>query len=399
MATPKGIMGRNLVVCLDGTNNQFGDVNTNVVRLIQVIDRDQRKQRIYYDPGVGTLPEPGVATWIGKKISEGIGLSFGAGLTWKVQEAYSYLMEMWEPDDRVFIFGFSRGAYSARVLAGVLHAFGLLPRGAQNMLPYMMRLYARACGERKALNGQVGWWQKLCSNFRRTFSRAVTPEDQERHFPVYFLGLWDTVSSVGWIWNPDKFPFTARNPSVQIARHAVSIDERRWFYRQNSLKQARPLQDLKEYWFAGVHSDVGGGYSELFSSKPPQSYAGIWRNSFEWMVQEAMAKGILIDEERYTSVLSRSPACTNPWLEEQHISLKKGWWALEFVPKQVWDSQLRKRKWEVGLGRHRQIPTGANIHKSVLERIRGRNYAPPNLGADFVSRAKALTNIPDSMTL
>jgi len=198
-------MGRNLVVCLDGTNNQFGDVNTNVVSLIQVIDRDQRKQRIYYDPGVGTLPEPGVATWIGKKISEGVGLAFGAGLTWKVQEAYSYLMEMWELDDRVFIFGFSRGAYSARVLAGVLHAFGLLPRGAENMLPNMMRLYARARGERKALNGQVGWWQKLCSNFRRTFSRAVTPEDQERHFPVYFLGLWDTVSSVGWIWNPDKF--------------------------------------------------------------------------------------------------------------------------------------------------------------------------------------------------
>ena len=182
-------MGRNLVVCLDGTNNQFGDVNTNVVRLIQVIDRDQRKQRIYYDPGVGTLPEPGVATWIGKKISEGIGLAFGAGLMWKVQEAYSYLMEMWEPDDRVFIFGFSRGAYSARVLAGVLHAFGLLPRGAQNMLPYMMRLYARARDERKALNGQLGRWQKLCSSFRYTFSRAVTPEDQERHFPVYFLGL------------------------------------------------------------------------------------------------------------------------------------------------------------------------------------------------------------------
>jgi hypothetical protein len=117
------------------------------------------------------------------------------------------------------------------------------------------------------------------------------------------------------------------------------------------------------------------------------------------MVQEAMAKGILIDKERCTSVLSREPTCTNPWLEEQHISLKQGWWALEFVPKQVWDSQLKKRKWEVGLGRHRHIPSGANIHRSVLERIRGRNYAPSNLGTDFVSRAKALTNIPDSMTI
>jgi uncharacterized protein (DUF2235 family) len=118
-------MGQNIIVCLDGTNNQFGDVNTNVVRLIQVPHRD-------------TANSASITVRASRPGSERNLRRHRACFrrrTWKVQEAYSYLMEMWEPDDRVFIFGFSRGAYSARVLAGVLHAFGLLPRCAQNMLP------------------------------------------------------------------------------------------------------------------------------------------------------------------------------------------------------------------------------------------------------------------------
>src|SRR5690242_17029916 len=135
------LMSRNLVICCDGTNNQFGPQNTNVVRLIQVLDRDPSKQRLYYDPGVGTLPEPGLFTKLSQRLSELRGLAFGAGLTWKVEEAYSYLMELWEPEDQVFVFGFSRGAYAARVLAGLLHSLGLLPRGNQNLVPYVMRLF------------------------------------------------------------------------------------------------------------------------------------------------------------------------------------------------------------------------------------------------------------------
>src|SRR5215470_327638 len=107
-------MPRNLVVCFDGTNNKFGPENTNVVRLVQVLDRDPDKQRLYYDGGVGTLPEPGALTTFGKRMSEIVGLAFGGGIEWKVQEAYQFLMEMWTPEDRVFVFGFSRGAYSAR---------------------------------------------------------------------------------------------------------------------------------------------------------------------------------------------------------------------------------------------------------------------------------------------
>ena len=390
-------MPRNLIICCDGTNNQFGKVNTNVVRLVQVIDRDQLKQRVYYDPGVGTLPEPGFVTAIGKKLSDLYGLAFGAGLTWKVQEAYSYLMDIWEPGDRVFLFGFSRGAYTVRVLAGVLHAFGLLPRGNQNMVPYLMRLYARARDERKDLDGKKGPWQELCTNFRCTFSRSVKPGDNERHFPVYFLGVWDTVSSVGWVWNPDRFPYTANNPSIHIARHAVSIDERRWFFRQNCLKQASAHQNFKEYWFAGVHCDVGGGYPEIFSSKAPVAYSGIWRNSFEWMVQEAAGHGLLLDQSRYSEVLARDPQCSSPWLEEQHESLTASWWPAELVFKRTWDSEIKKLIWAVGLGRHRTVPKGSFIHPTALLRIKNHpSYNPPNLSDQFKDGIRALTEISEA---
>src|SRR5262245_11906275 len=198
-------MARNLVICCDGTNNQFGTNNTNVVRLIQALERDSAKQRLYCDPGVGTLPEPGAWTWLEKKISDLFGLAIGGGLNWKVEEAYSYLMEYWEPGDNVFLFGFSRGAYTVRVLAGLLHSLGLLPRGNQNLVPYVMRLF-------KAVRADSDYW-RLCNAFRETFARPV-PDVDRRHFKVHFLGVWDTVSSVGWIWDPVTFPYTARNPSI-----------------------------------------------------------------------------------------------------------------------------------------------------------------------------------------
>src|SRR5262249_2157130 len=135
-------MARNLVICCDGTNNQFGEENTSVVRLVQALDRNPAKQTLFYDPGVGTLPEPGVFTAIGKRISEILGLAIGVGLTGKVENAYTFLMDSWELGDQVYLFGFSRGAYTARVLAGLLHTLGLLPRGSHNLTPYVLRLFS-----------------------------------------------------------------------------------------------------------------------------------------------------------------------------------------------------------------------------------------------------------------
>jgi uncharacterized protein (DUF2235 family) len=385
IATP-----RNLIVCCDGTNNEFGPENTNVVRLIQALDRTPGHQRIYYDPGVGTLPEPGFVTRVGKKLSDLGGLAFGAGLTWKVQEAYTYLMNVWEPGDKVYLIGFSRGAYTVRVLAGLLHTLGLLPRGGDNLVPYVMRLYAGARDERKEQDGD-DQWRALCDTFRWTFSRQMVADDDDRRFKTHFLGVWDTVSSVGWVWDPAKYPSTANNPSIETVRHAVSVDERRWFFRQNLMKQAAPEQDWKEHWFPGVHCDVGGGY-------PPQlgkAYAELWRVPFAWMMEEAKSKGLLVDEARLARVLARNPASAVPWEEAQHESLTGPWWLAEVFPKRVWSSVRQRLQWEFGLGQHRTIPKGASIDKSTLLRVQGSTYSPPNFNPAFITHIKGLMEVPD----
>ena len=245
--------GRNLVVCFDGTNYEFDREPTNVVRLIQVLGRNHSKrQLLYYDPGVGTLPEPGILIPMLKTLTRWFGLAFGLGLSHKVAQAYTYLIDFWEPNDRVFLFGFSRGAYTARVLAGLLHQLGLLPRGNYNLIPYAMKYFRRITEGRHHQSRAVDTskWKKLCDDFRHTFARAVKPGDNERRFQVHFLGVWDTVSSVGWVWDPKHFPFTAYNPSVKHIRHAVAIDERRAFFRQNLFRPA-PGQDVLELWFGG----------------------------------------------------------------------------------------------------------------------------------------------------
>lgn len=114
--------------------------------MIQSLERDPTRQRLYYDPGIGTLPEPGWWHWTQEKISLVLAQAFGVGLATNVIEAYSYLMDYWEPGDRVYLFGFSRGAYTVRVLAGLLHKLGLLPRGNHNLAPYVMRLFKKIRG-------------------------------------------------------------------------------------------------------------------------------------------------------------------------------------------------------------------------------------------------------------
>jgi uncharacterized protein (DUF2235 family) len=374
-------MARNVVICCDGTSNQFGPENTSVVRLVQALDRDPAKQLLYYDPGVGTLPEPGVWTRLGKAVSRWLDLAFGTGLTRKVEAAYSYLMDWWEPGDRVFLFGFSRGAYTVRVLAGLLHALGLLPRGGHNLVPYAMRLFA-------AVRRDTSYWT-LCDEFRRTFARPA-PGADDRRFRVDFLGTWDTVSSVGWIWEPATFPFTAGNPSIDTIRHAVSVDERRWFFRQNMMRQ-EGNQDLVQLWFPGVHADVGGGY--------PESGGGLWRVPFDWVLGEARTAGLLVDQQRLEAVLHRATPPARPWDEPQHESLKGLWWLAEFFPKLPRDHESGRLSPRIGLGRHRRLPDGSLLHKSTLLRIRETEYSPPNLPADFLEKVRQLAVVPEVLVL
>jgi uncharacterized protein (DUF2235 family) len=379
--------GRNLVLCFDGTNNQFGPEDTNVVRLVRVLDRNPAAQRLYYDPGVGTLPEPGLLLPVAKTFSDWLGLGFGLGLSRKISQAYEYLMNTWEPGNRVFLVGFSRGAYTARVLAGMLHAIGLLPRGGSNLVPYALRYFRKVTEghHRDSTSVDNSKWKQLCADFRYTFSRPVSPDDKQRHFPVHFLGVWDTVSSVGWVWDPKHFPYTAWNPSVAHMRHAVSIDERRAFFRQN-LFSSTGNRDAVELWFPGVHSDVGGGYAK--------DRGRIWWNPFSWILDEARQFGLSIDQDRLNEVLANPPA--RPWAEPINNSLTPAWYIGEIWPKLTWYKNRRFRLPRLNLASRRFIHQGALIEQTALERIRdgSLNYIPKNLSPDFRTSIKALSQVP-----
>jgi uncharacterized protein (DUF2235 family) len=356
-------MPRNIVICCDGTGNKFGVRNTNIVKLCEVLDRSGGDQIVYYDPGVGTLGDQSALTRIKKNLTRALGGAIGFGIRADIQEAYDFLAWHYQPGDRVLLFGFSRGAYAVRALAALIHMYGLSGPGNGNLTPYLLSMQAND----DPAQGTSRW--RTANRFRLTFGRRV---------PIHFLGVFDTVSSVGWFWNPVKLPYTRTNPSVARVRHAVSIDERRAFFRTNLFAPAKD-QDLKEVWFPGVHSDVGGGY--------PDAEHGLAQITFTWMVTEAAAAGLQVDKERLADVLTSRTYAVPDSCAAAHESLV-GWWRLmELLPKPRAMSYVEpggRRRWQwpfrINLWRPRRIPPGATIHRSVLDRYQKLNYRPGNLG-------------------
>ena len=247
-------MSRNLVLCLDGTANEFKKDRTNVLNLAFAAVKDPNRQLLYYHPGVGTMAPSSVFTRFGQGVARIAGLAFGYGLEADLGCAYSFLIDQYQPGDQVFLFGFSRGAYTARALAALINRYGLLAPGNTALVPYAIRLLWR-WHVAKNENDKAKWFS-LSEQFKQTLSVGDCP--------IHFLGVWDTVSSVGWVANPMSLPDTARLPNVSIVRHAVSIDERRAFFRTNLVDKTHG-EDRAEVWFPGVHCDVGGGYSEATS--------------------------------------------------------------------------------------------------------------------------------------
>ena len=355
-------MPKNLVICCDGTGNQFGAQNSNVVKLYQALVQDAA-QIAYYHPGVGTIGARSALTRIGKWWTRVIGLAFGYGISDNVADAYQFLMREFTAGDRVYVFGFSRGAYTARALCGMLHAVGLLTPGNEALIPYAIRLIKREPID-----------LPLMKDFKDTFSRPCKP---------HFVGVWDTVSSVGWVYDAVHFPFTraTKNPDLNIVRHAVSIDERRAFFRQNSFGASPDdRQDVQEVWFAGVHSDVGGSYPE------PESQLS--QIPLRWILCEAELAGLKIDPQAKADILGgASPnVAPDPTTKNQHESLRGWWWIAEFWPKVVHvptaDGKWRKAI-RVNCGRRRLIPPSPLVHESVEQRLQDAalGYAPPNLPA------------------
>src|SRR5580698_11262297 len=152
---PGGGMPKNIVVCCDGTGNEFGDHNSNVVKLYSTLIIDGKTQVGYYHPGVGTMGAPSAHNKISETWSVVMGLAFGAGLLANVGDAYRYLMNVYEDGDNVFLFGFSRGAYTARAIAGLLHMYGLLCPGNNGLIPYIIRLYAKRTRNAAGMNNTL----------------------------------------------------------------------------------------------------------------------------------------------------------------------------------------------------------------------------------------------------
>ncbi len=188
-------MSKNLVVCCDGTDDEFGKNNTNVVRLYSVLVRQADRQVAFYAPGLGTFPAPGALTPVSKWLTQTMGSAFGLGLSHSIAISYRFLMENHAPGDRIYLFGFSRGAYAVRVLAALIHACGLMNPQNRNLIPYAidllglrkflwMKLFggppaahakiANSCGPPRANS------PAYCRTERRSRGASLAPKDERR---------------------------------------------------------------------------------------------------------------------------------------------------------------------------------------------------------------------------
>ncbi|KAJ7754874.1 hypothetical protein B0H16DRAFT_739431 [Mycena metata] len=333
---------RNLVVCIDGTSNQFGPHNTNVVELYNQIVKGQTvkgEQLTYYDSGIGTVarsswrsPGTTMKQWIDTKLD----LILALNIEKIILRAYQWLSNHFQEDDatadQIYLFGFSRGAYQVRALAGMIETVGLLLPGNDAQIPFAYELYANLRGIKPDA------WK---INFKSTFSR--------KHARVHFLGAWDTVAAVGF--HHKTLPRVV-GPCDHICtvRHALALDERRAAFLHLPINVVSPTSTeslipttpspyevhIKEVWFAGTHSEVGGG-SRLNVDLNSGNI------SLTWMRQEAQLAGLRI---------------STPDLRLRGVDL-------EGVPE-----KSLKGKWRflqlLLVGRpQRQIQSGQKIHFSV----------------------------------
>lgn len=305
---PSTTPAKRLVFCFDGTTNTLDARHaTNVVKLAQSLSPMTRSgvaQLIYYDRGVGTDA--------GEKIRGG---ALGHGLDKNLYDAYAFLIFNYSPGDEIYVFGFSRGAYTARSFVGLIQHVGLLRRRDAGQISESVAFYRK----RDALDG-AGTERGL--EFRRQKSPevCVSQEDDDYrcrtqpnyrpgdapHLRINYLGVWDTVGALGipahwWLSGLDRrnylFHDTELTPIVKKARHAVAIDERRMTFapslwsnvdalnRQAKADPASPKAPYQQQWFPGDHGSVGGGGNR----------EGLSDQAFRWIIDGARDAGLNVD--------------------------------------------------------------------------------------------------------
>ncbi len=279
----------NLIVCADGTWNSPDDEEngqptpTNVVKFHGAIADSSKEltQKKYYHSGVGTE---------GGFLKKAVGGGTGKGLDENIQSGYMWLATNYAEGDRIYLFGFSRGAYTVRSLAGMIGVCGLLDLSDPDLSPKerwkrVGQVFATYRDRKKTLPKSADY---------AYYGEAVDGEDKPV-VPIHFIGVWDTVGALGI---PDdlgllnllfddpkdhRFHDTALSDKVLHARHALAMDERRGSFAPTLWSNEKDHKDMRQIWFPGVHSDIGGGYSETELSDL----------ALGWMIEEAEAEGLV----------------------------------------------------------------------------------------------------------
>ena len=331
-------MAKKIIICTDGTWNSPHGIgafaNDTNVRKIYCALAETPDQMRYYDSGVGTDGTP---------IDHFTGGAMGEGLFEKVQDGYEFIAYVWDPGDEIYIFGFSRGAYTARSLGGMLAGFGVPNKNFDNMTV------------KKVFNA----YREADPAVRTGMKTDLHAEYDLAPAHVRMIGVWDTVGSLGvpgMLFNmlhQKKYGFldTQLHPCVQNAYHAVCIDERRAQFQptlwSNPDGSMRANDDqVQQVWFSGVHCDIGGGYDECKLSEI----------SLSWMMKKAVQCGLVFSEEameKYRYIDSKDA------LGQAHDEWKMVPW---------------------GIPEHRVIPDYAVIANTVQMRLSAMpEYRPENL--------------------
>lgn len=269
-------MKKRIVICADGTWNRpekdlSKDVPTNVLRLaraIKPVASDGVPQQVFYDWGIGSYYD---------KV---VGGATGKGLHKNIKDDYRYLVQNYSPGDEIYLFGFSRGAYTVRCLCGLINNCGILKRPDARLIERAFEHYKRP-SKRYAPRGDA--------------SVAFRHDHSHRSRQVRFVGVWDTVgalgiplSFLGLFDDKDEFYDTKIGRNVTTARHAIAIDELRSDF-EPTIWSEREGADIVQVWFAGAHSDLGGGY------KPDRDGSTLSDLALEWMMSEASRADLTLE--------------------------------------------------------------------------------------------------------
>lgn len=385
---------KNIVLLSDGTGNSAAKLfKTNVWRLYQALDlTNEKKQIAYYDDGVGSSSFRPLAL---------LGGAFGWGLKRNVIDLYAFLCRNYEDGDRIYCFGFSRGAFTIRILTGVVNSQGLVKADSEE------KLHEAATAAFERYRNVWKHWKRGMGKAKRRIMRSASaqrPKESARSAkdtpPIAFVGLWDTVAAYGVpiagltqalsfvlpLSVPDRNPC----PIVKRACHALALDDERTTFHpvlwneadlpEEHRRDASHIRDevISQVWFAGMHSDVGGGYAEEHLAL----------TTLDWMIGQA--KDLAFDPE----TLKRLKAAMNV-NGMLHDSRKGTGQAYRYLPRRI-DKLVN----DAADPENQVIIDRPKIHESVFRRIAhsDESYAPIVLPEDYavVDEAGNIHDLPNA---